>query len=546
MTLLLFLLLALGSQVAPSGEPPLTGTAAVRGQITDQETGVPIPRAAVTLRLMGRSPSTWVRQNLTDHEGRFEFRQLPAGSYELNASAGEYCATHVHTTYGAMPSGGFRSLMLKSGEVRANIALALPRALAVSGRVTDEFGDPLAGVDVRVTASGIPGSVTRTRRTDDRGQFRLFGVPAGRYIVCANVHYRSGPRAGTRPSPERFVTTCHPSALEEREAQPVILTTADVDGIDIRLRRSRTYTISGVVVDSSGAIAQSATVSFSRYERTGGGSGRTMTNSGRFEHSGILPGEYGIEAYVGAGPEDPSATPRERGYVPVTIVDADATDLVVTMKPPASVLGRIVFEDGRPQAQGPEPMAIECLRAPGGARFGPQTRPAPVEHDLSFTLAGIFDPMRLSVRGLPRGWVVKSVRYRGDDITDSGAEFATDPRHEIEIVVTSRVAIVMGTVTDDAGKPATASIFLIPTAATRSGDDLYRYRAAGTLRDGRFESAGVRAGEYFLLALDSEQSAVVSRQRTPLEALVKHAERITLVENDRLTMDLRVTRIAER
>jgi hypothetical protein len=270
-----------------------------------------------------------------------------------------------------------------------------------------------------------------------------------------------------------------------------------------------------------------------------------MTNSGRFEHSGILPGAYGIEAYVGAGPEGQPAVPRERGYLPVTIVDADATDLVVSMKPPASVDGRIVFEDGRPQSSGPEPLTIECLRAPGGARFGPQNRPAPVERDLSFTLSGIFDPVRLSVRGLPRGWVVKSVRYRGADITDAGGELTTDPRHEIEIVVTSRVAIVTGTVTDDAGKPATATIFLIPADATRSGDDLYRYRAAGTLRDGRFESAGVRAGEYFLLALDSEQSAVVSRLRTPLEALVKHAERITLVENDRLTMNLRLT-IPER
>jgi protocatechuate 3,4-dioxygenase beta subunit len=545
MILLLPLLLALGPQAPPSGDPPSTGTAAVRGQVTDQETGVPIPRAAVTLRLMGRSPSAWVRQNLTDHEGRFDFRQLPAGSYELTASPGEHRATHVHTTFGAMPSGGFRSLMLKDGEVRANVALALPRALAVSGRVTDEFGDPLAGVDVRITAAGMPGSVTRTRRTDDRGQFRLFGVPAGRYTVCANVHQRSTPGSGTRASAERFVSTCHPSALDERDAHIVTVTAADVDGADIRLRRSRTFTISGVVVDSNGAIAESATVSFSRYERAGGGSGTTMTNSGRFEYAGVLPGEYGVEAYIGAGPEESAGVPRERGYVPVTIVDSDATDLVVTMKAPATVQGRVVFEDGRPQTSGPEPMIVECLRAHGSARFGPQIRPVRVEDDLSFTLTGIFDPVRLSVRGLPRGWVVKSVRYRGADITDAGGELTMDPRHELEIVVTSRVAIVTGTVADDAGKPASASIFLIPAGATRSGDDLYRYRA-GYSREGRLETPGVRPGDYYILALDQEQSAVISRERLPLDAIVRHAERITLVENDRLTMNLRVVRLPER
>src|SRR5688572_23757312 len=91
----------------------------------------------------------------------------------VDLRAGEQSGvTLFHQTYGVLPPdapiGGF-----------------------VSGVVSDEFGDPLAGVDVRLWRPRFSGdryvaqAVGLPRRTDDRGRFRLFYVTPGRYILAA-------------------------------------------------------------------------------------------------------------------------------------------------------------------------------------------------------------------------------------------------------------------------------------------------------------------------------------------------------------------------
>src|SRR5262245_2114269 len=66
----------------------VTGTAVVRGVVVDATSGAPIRRA--TVRVFGppfreNSPSA-----LTDDEGRFEIKELPAGKFTLNASKPGY------------------------------------------------------------------------------------------------------------------------------------------------------------------------------------------------------------------------------------------------------------------------------------------------------------------------------------------------------------------------------------------------------------------------------------------------------------------------
>ena len=544
------LLVTLSAQGQPPAVAQPAGTGTIRGQVTDADSGAPLPRAVVTIRLPGRDARPRTLQHITDADGRFEFRSLSPGANFVSATGGEHRATYVTGHFPPRsPSGAGPALLLKEGETRGDVTIALRRALAISGRVVDELGAPLAGVEVELqpAAGGYPRSYVRSRTTDDRGLFRLFGVPPGEYVVCADMqHRRTMPPGVVAPGAPQFVNTCYPSALSPAEAQAVTVTAADVAGIDIVARRSRTYAIAGQVVDSGGELATAARIVFHRYRRDGGSSGDAQGSEGRFRVTGLVPGDYAVEAFIGGRADALSPFgATERGYVAVTIADADVDDLVVAMRRPATVQGRVMFEDGQPAGRGGGTISIQPVSA--GRGYSPPMAPVPIDENLSFTLSGIFDPVCLNVSGLPDGWVVKSIRYKGQDVADAPAELVTDPRHVIEITLTGRVAMVAGTVTDDSGKPATgARVFLLPPDPKRWRDDVYRYGAAAVMRDGRFTTRGVPAGDYLIVATTSDLATALAQQRqSGVERLAKHAERISLTDNDRLTMNLRLVTMRE-
>jgi hypothetical protein len=106
--------------------------------------------------------------------------------------------------------------------------------------------------------------------------------------------------------------------------------------------------------------------------------------------------------------------------VPVRVDATNIDGVVVATAKAANVSGRIVFEGGIPE-QGTPKLSIITMpdELAGGGRMmlGPQG-PATVRDDMSFELEGLFGPQLLSVVGTPRGWIVKSVTYRGNDVTD--------------------------------------------------------------------------------------------------------------------------------
>ena len=154
-----------------------------------------------------------------------------------------------------------------------------------------------------------------------------------------------------------------------------------------------------------------------------------MKPDGQFIASGVTPGNYAIQVSIGnwrfTNPED--KRDQEIGYVPVRVDATNIDGVVVATSKAAKVAGRIVFEGGIPE-QGMPKLSIMTTpdRFAGGGRimFGPQS-PATVRDDMSFELDGLFGPQLLMVMGTPRGWIVKSVKYRGDDVTDRAVE--SDP-----------------------------------------------------------------------------------------------------------------------
>src|SRR4029077_11050546 len=111
---------------------------------------------------------------------------LPAGRYQLSAAKGAY----VQVSWGEQPGAMPKPLDLHAGEKLEHLDFTLPRGGVITGRVVDEFGEPLTGVTIsamRIQTIGGSRQLTNAggAGTNDEGAFRLFGLRPGQYAVQA-------------------------------------------------------------------------------------------------------------------------------------------------------------------------------------------------------------------------------------------------------------------------------------------------------------------------------------------------------------------------
>ena len=569
--------------VPPRDNAPVdaVGTGTIRGRVTDRETGQPLERVLVTLmstvwRDQAMSSAALIAQSgiaddaspkqnaprttITAADGRFEFKEIPPGAYTVSFDASMMRGTHLDQSFGQSaprdplkPERRASPIEVRGGQTQENVDVALWRAFAVEGRVVDDAGEPIANADVNVSQWDGPSSMSmgRPRITDDRGMFRLFGLRPGQYRICADAELHFGLSQDGR---DKLVRTCYPSAVSDGDAQPVVLSSGDVGPIEIRLQRNRTYLITGIAIDSSGAAVSDAEVQLVAVTPTGSSSssgGIEVKPDGHFIASGVRPGNYAIQVSIGnwhpSNRED--KRDREMGYVPVRVDAADVEGVVVATSKAAKVAGRIVFEGGVPDHRTPKllimPMPDEQT---GGGRvtFGPQS-PATVRDDMSFELDNLFGPQLLMVVGAPRGWIVKSVKYRGDDVTDRAIEFrsSSDPRL-LEVTLTNQTAFVTGRVLGaDGTESSDAFVVLLPA-------DVSRWRpfpglpAITPKADGTFAIGPVRAGEYIVAAVTGLSMPKLfdpSGRADIAERIAKAGERLILIENEKHSIDLRITKL---
>jgi hypothetical protein len=270
-----------------------------------------------------------------------------------------------------------------------------------------------------------------------------------------------------------------------------------------------------------------------------------LDEEGRFTFGGVQPGEYAIEASVG-GPDRPEQRrPFETAFLPIR-VDADLEGLVVSMTRGVDVGGRVTLEDSavdlpRPPGSGVTiiaRLADDRLPGVGSGKF------ARMADDRTFTLEGMFGARVLDVENVPRGWYVRSIRYRGKEVSDESIEFkggADAPM--VEMVLSNRGAVLTGRVLDDGGNPARGAwVVLLRTGGARSDN-----RPAAETRvssAGVFRAGPVRGGDYLVVALPASAPPIQFGEWDRLARLAAVAERVTLGELDERVLDLRV--VAER
>lgn len=528
------------------GPQEKTGTAVLSGRVVAADTGKPLRRALVRASSQetpqGRSVST-------DAEGRWQLKNLPAGSYRVSVSKGGY----VDIGYGQLrPFEAGKVLEVADGQTIEKLDVTLPRAGVITGRVVDEFGEPLTGARVQPLRYRYVGGQRRLTpiaigdTTDDIGQFRLHGLSPGEYFVSAQM--QAGLMFGQSDDRVGYGTTYFPGTAVQTEAQRVSVALGrETSQINITMATSRIATISGNAVSSSGRPITRGVLMLS--SNVGGANMMTMGTplkpDGSFLFSNVSPGDYRIQVQHAPAADEVvlfssgGAPGTESGSVSVTVTGNDVTGLTIVTSPGATASGRVVFEGA---AKPPIAASALNITAPsvefGLMMMGGNAR---IRDDWTFESSGLTERRRFRVINPPSGWYLKSVSHEGNDITDTGMDFKEGQQVSgIDIVITQRVTDLSGTVQDSRANPVTDFVVVaFSSDSTRWG---YMTRFVRTVRpnqEGRFSLKGLPPDEYYVIALDYLE---MGEEGDPeqLEKWKANAARVTMGDGEQKSLTLKL------
>jgi hypothetical protein len=413
------------------------GTASIAGRVV---TGSP-PTALSDADVVVYGQIGRVRESArTDADGR----------YAVTARRGGYLQLHQYGQRRSFEPG--TPLQLEAGETLTGVDFQLPRAAVLTGTVFDRHGQPAVGVRVAAQrcqfASGRWDMVGigRDDSTDDRGVYRLFGLPPGDYYVEASPRLNTSDPTGSNP-------TYYPNSADLGSAQRISLRAAQERvGVDISLAVSNTARVSGRVVDSSGLPVASA-LSVSLVARSPSGlrnRSAPIQPDGSFLLEGVPPGEFTLY----------TTTPATDGPIQFAMADllmsgGDRDQIVLRTTTGATATGTIAVAGGIDVPFLPEDlqlftMPMGFVGVPTGRGIGQ------VNQDWSFEVTGMGDAQLIRLLGLPDGWELDAVLLNGQDITDQPIHLpagrATDG---FRVVVTDDATRLQATIVDDAGRPVT-------------------------------------------------------------------------------------------
>jgi uncharacterized protein (DUF2141 family) len=567
---------------------------------------VPIRRAIVTVAGGGLSRS---RAVIADDEGRFAIGNLPAGRFTLSASK----AAHLTASYGARrPGRPGTPILLAEGE-QVDVIVPMARGAVVEGTIRDETGRPMPGVVVYALDPRKPemlGFSTSPRAdmttTDDRGMYRIFGLPPGEYVIAAALSVvgdgetgrrrdaevdallasaarRAGqPAAPSLPPPPAstvgYPLTYYPGVAAFGSAERMRFAAGDERvGLDFPLVPLPVVTIEGTVLRADGAPASAVQLSI---DAEGPRAARFGTSpilavpprdDGRFKYTGIVAGHYTL--YARSRPE-PSGAPAGRAGLsanapPQTgpasrlyaiaefdVIGQDVIGLSLVLVPGATVSGRVVFD--AVSATAPEDLSTLQLRLqrPGGGvsvRQGTMiggalvsVPPAPVRADGTFSVYDVAPGRYRLTAAVPddieQVWWLRSAMAGGRDLLDVPLEMSTENVDDLVLTFTDRRSELAGTLQSATGLPA-PEYFVVAFPAERS----LWLPESRRIKSARPDTAGAFSlrdlpGGDYLLAALTDLEPVDLEDSAFLEELAAQAVAVRIVDGERTVQDLRIAR----
>jgi hypothetical protein len=520
---LVSLLAAMCMGVKGQASPALTG------RVVAEATGRPLSGASV--QLVSDTVETAYRAT-TGSTGAFRFDRLAPGPYRLIVTHPVY----LDNTYG----GGVDSTLLQIAPGHpATVEVALTHGSAITGRILDELGDPMFGVNIeayqtRRDARGLVLSrvAALAYPTNDLGQFRLARLAPGDYFIAASTRRdRSSDGGGS--------IVWFPGVSEVSRAQPIRVSLGhEVTGADFVMRHAANSTVSGVVTHANGAPASNGTVRL--VQRDGH---RAIVNTrwftrlrvgGTFSIADVPPGVYQVSA---ESEETDGSHRREFSFMPMSL-QGDDLSIFIQLRKAAHVRGRV---EGTHVFEGLELSVVGRSREPS---FANDERRTAVGIEGAFDLELPPGRWALAVHGLPALAAITRIVGSGRDLRDD-ITVGTRDIDDLHIGIERFGSALSGTVTAAARADHPAVVLMAETPI------LHPNAVAGTVvtrvTGDQFIVQNLLPGTYSIVATDLEEPGVLL-DPAYRNKLLQEARSISLTPGRSLaiTLPLRTPTFAER
>lgn len=488
-----------------------------------------------------RAPGPFNRQTpvskaTTDQEGNYRITNLPPGTYQV--------MPHAPTFVGSGDRGGKR-LIVAAGETVEGIDFTLNRGGVITGKATDSEGRPLIEeqiilLPVEENNQNAQAYMRQQRTyTDDRGSYRIFGIPQGKYrIALGQIEDVRGPRGSNYPP------TFHPAVTDAAKATVIEVSEGtEATNVDITVGRIlSTFTASGRIVDGrTGQALANIKYGLQTFGRDQGSFIRTdfvSDSKGEFKVEHLTPGKYAVFVV-------PQANNGLRADpVPFDLIDQDVTGLLLKTSQGASVSGVVLLEgtydrSALARLSHLSVYAHVAKEGPGESWI----EPAPIgSHDGSFRIGGLQSGMAhfsLSSRDELQSKGFMLVRVERDGIAQPGGVEIKEGEQVtgVRLVVTYGTGIIRGVIKVVNGElPATARLGVWITNRGDGPTTIPRNLPSPSVDTrGRFIVEGLPAGIYEL------NVAVNIPEPRSLQSLVKQQVNVADGEVTEVTINVELS-----
>ena len=490
--------------------------------------GEPLVGAVVYVSPVGGNGTS--QSAAVDRDGNFKVDGLEIGIYRASVSMPGYIVTP--------PPTGTEPNYYRPGD---SITLAMIKGAVISGTVTGSNG-PVVATSVRALrvrddeGKALPSPIVmRERFTDDRGAYRIYGLPPGAYLISAGGSARFG--GFTASAYDSDIPTYFPSATRDT-ASEIIVRSGEEATADIQYRGEPGHSISGLVAgavqpQTQISVASSITLIDVRDRSTVMGTTASSFNNYSFGIFGVTDGEYELYASQSL---PPGRDFLRSGARRVTVHGGDVTGISLVLAPLASIEGHLVVENDpkagcakRRDTAAQETIIFvrryETETKPTGNATSKTSTPSEVPLSLTNSVAeSVPDAQRtFSARNLEsgsyridprapaRGWYVRSIAI-GPAQTAAGRNSTLavardgvtlrpgDHLSGLTVTITEGAARLRGHITAAEGQRVLAGlrVYLVP-AERENAENVLRFFESGTEADASFAIDNIAPGRYWII-----------------------------------------------